>query len=783
MALGDDIKNSSEEFKKLNQIGEEFKSNLNDITKEIQSQAKSGGDLAGAIQEAARNLNGYKGLADNLSSISKKTLKSKKDLKDIDKKIYEISQRNLRIQSKIKELDEKRANASDKERAALEATIEKLQDAGYELNQLVKGYEEVKNLSEKISKSNPFKPISDFFSDIPILNKFLNNIVVAGDKYNDVLVETGNRQKALKAGWGEYSKLISKATAALTIGFVRKGILYADEASVQLGRSLNLSADAATNLDSQLNDVASNVRGITGLNLKQSLLDFNKEFGLTFELSSGTLSTMSKMTKFLGLSAQESNKLALSSASIGGDLEKQTKETIGQVLVQNAQNNTAVDYKAVLKDIANASAAIRVSIQGTGKSLANAVYEARKLGLSLNQVESIAESLLNFEQSITNELKAELLLGQNLNLETARLAALNNDMATVAQEISKQGITQAKFSKMNAIQQKAIAEALGMSKNDLAESLEIQSAQEKLAAQGFKAGAEQTAEIKRRLSVIRNISDLQEQEKARAALINELGSEALVQQTENQSLSELQAEAAQKMIEAFDYLKAILTPIKGIIKGIANNAGIVSKVLLFLSGAFLLRKVGLLAKLFKSMSLSSLTMSRSMNTVGGVGGKAYGPAGPASGGMMFGPNMSKMSNMSKMGKMGSRFLKASPYAFIGGLAAEYAGGALKESGYEGAGKAVSVGGSALSGAATGAMLGSMVGPIGTAVGGIIGGLYGGISSAMGEYGGEETQQSNIDRQNQTERRDFERRQETQMRELIQATRANREDTFGRLYGA
>ncbi len=37
------------------------------------------------------------------------------------------------------------------------------------------------------------------------------------------------------------------------------------------------------------------------------------------------------------------------------------------------------------------------------------------------------ESLLNFETSIENELKAELITGKQLNLERARAAALTGD--------------------------------------------------------------------------------------------------------------------------------------------------------------------------------------------------------------------------------------------------------------------------------------------------------------------------------------------------------------------
>ena len=79
--------------------------------------------------------------------------------------------------------------------------------------------------------------------------------------------------------------------------------------------------------------------------------------------------------------------------------------------------------------------------------------------------------LLDFESSIEAELQAELLLGKDINLEKARQAALNNELATVAKEISKQIGSSADFSKMNRIQQEALAAAVGMNREELASTL------------------------------------------------------------------------------------------------------------------------------------------------------------------------------------------------------------------------------------------------------------------------------------------------------------------------
>jgi hypothetical protein len=60
------------------------------------------------------------------------------------------------------------------------------------------------------------------------------------------------------------------------------------------------------------------------------------------------------------------------------------------------------------------------------------------MGINLRKAENIAQSLLNFESSIEDELSAELLTGKNLNLEKARGLSLEGDIAGAAEEYLKQ---------------------------------------------------------------------------------------------------------------------------------------------------------------------------------------------------------------------------------------------------------------------------------------------------------------------------------------------------------
>lgn len=111
-----------------------------------------------------------------------------------------------------------------------------------------------------------------------------------------------------------------------------------------------------------------------------------------------------------------------------------------------------------------------------------------------------------------------------------------------------------------------------------------------------------------------------------------------------------------------------------------------------------------------------------------AGGRGRWRTGPMRGQRYGAPRLGAGGGLGGFGRAAGFMGKASPWAIIGGLAAEYGGGALKESGHERLGGAVSAGGNILSSAGTGAMLGSMLGPIGTVVGTIAGAGYGLVQS-------------------------------------------------------
>ena len=212
-----------------------------------------------------------------------------------------------------------------------------------------------------------------------------------------------------------------------------------------------------------------------------------------------------------------------------------------------------------------------MSVGGTAEKIAEAAYKAKQFGINLQQADQISESLLNFESSIANELSAELITGKDLNFEKARLLAINGDIAGASAEILKQVKGTAEFTKMNRIQQEALAKAVGMTRDDLAKSLVDREAAVKLGAKEGQSAQDRYNELVKQYGV----------EKANAML----GNEQLATQFQQQSVQERFAQSIEKLKEVFVSLVEPLMPVLDVFTNIFNIigpiAGVVGKIVGF----------------------------------------------------------------------------------------------------------------------------------------------------------------------------------------------------------
>ena len=237
-------------------------------------------------------------------------------------------------------------------------------------------------------------------------------------------------------------------------------------------------------------------------NLLGTAIDYSSQLG---ERGKYVVSQFAAISKFLKLSEEEQKGLLDLQQTSSESINDIKDSVLGTTSIYKIQTGVLINERKVLEGVLKASNAIKLTTKGGTEGLTKAVIEAQKLGLSLQKVSDISRGLLDFEQSISSELEAELLTGRNLNLETARLAALNGDLATVAAEVTKQIGSSANFSRMNVIQQEALAKSVNMTREELADTLVTQERLNTLRGKFNTLGKDQLEQLKKSGKVDENI--------------------------------------------------------------------------------------------------------------------------------------------------------------------------------------------------------------------------------------------------------------------------------------
>jgi len=415
----------------------ELKDNLNLVQEEARGVVKSlGDDLVKGVKGSNTQLKVQQGLLE-------KAQKGQNVAKEVEKELAKVQ----------------------KEKATFERKINAAKAAGAIFNE-----ETLQNQRDYFqSQIDTLGAINDINTEQIAQKGITGNILENAKEYLSNLDKSGLSAKLLGGELNKAQKTALLGEAAFLA--IAKAALAGSDNIANLQKNLGISYNNAYQLQNNLALSAANSEKlfINSKDLNKSLTDLVETTGLLSTFSGDTLVTMTTLTKQLGFGAKEASQLSLLARTQSEDTNSVLENTVDTVNAINKQNKSAISAKAVLNDIATASASIVVSLGMSPELLAEAATEARALGLNLEKVDAIAASLLQFESSIENELKAELLLGKEINLEKARLAALNNDSAALSKEIAENTALTETFATGNRIQQEAAAAALGMSRNDLAD--------------------------------------------------------------------------------------------------------------------------------------------------------------------------------------------------------------------------------------------------------------------------------------------------------------------------
>lgn len=355
---------------------------------------------------------------------------------------------------------------------------------------------------------------------------FMNKLVIAAKGFS-----------ILAQGFGPALK-----DPSVIVGAIVNGFLDVNKAATE---TIQLTGQNAV-FTQGLND-----RLATTVQFLETAAELTKQTGLNAQniFSSDVIAGAAELKNEMGLAADEAGGLAIIAQTTSGDIDQVTDSIVNSTSAFNRSNKSAVSQGLVLRDVAKTSDSIKASFSGMPDELAKAAAAARRMGMDLNKLDQIANSLLDFESSIEAELEAQLLTGNRINLAKAREFALTNKLKEVGEEIFKNSVSLNEFGRMNRIQQEAQAKALGLSREELGKIAYQRAILLGMTEEQAEAAAGVTAEDMKRMAVQEKIQML------------------------TGKLAQAFAPILEALVPIVDILGAMITPLAGAVGYVAQLIG------------------------------------------------------------------------------------------------------------------------------------------------------------------------------------------------------------------
>jgi uncharacterized membrane protein len=575
---------------------QDFVNNINDLkdgledANDILHDMDGGiGDLVKSWKAVVEEVGGYNDLTkssknslSSLTSIAEKlrdhqkgiTDLSSKELKSLSEK-YKSSRDTLKsnqtgLQNEISTLLQKgNLETHELKKLAQLQTIHNnitflLGDQDSVLKEVNKKLEDEEKLTSSIEKkTGVLGGVLKGISKIPILGDIFD-ANEALDASKKAIRESGGAVNGLGAAFKNIGKQIKGGVlnpANLILGVITgliDGFAKSQKSIGELAKGLGMSASRATEMRQDFAYIANSSMdaNVSVKGLQEAQLAVGQALGTNAQLNESDLKTLTKITKQTGLQHDELIGIEKLSLATGKNLDDNVEAALGGATAFASQNKLVVDNNRVLREVNKASSSLKLSLGGSVEALGKAVVQTQKMGINLETAQNMAQGLLNFESSIEAELEAELLTGKNLNFEKARQLSLEGDIAGAAEEVLKQVKGTEEFSKMNVIQQEAMAKAVGMTRDQLADSL-IE--REALAAMSAEEGE----------TALQAYNKLKESGATEDEIIKKLGEKA-AKQLEQQSSQEKFNNALEKAQEVFVQIMDAVAPIFEVLSSIAT---------------------------------------------------------------------------------------------------------------------------------------------------------------------------------------------------------------------
>lgn len=337
--------------------------------------------------------------------------------------------------------------------------------------------EKSKTLKQLIIEAELIQEQAEAYVDLKQKQKLFNQALESKSGFN-----------AFESSLGIFGKIPTVARGLEQLSLRAKmtiGILYSvfqtvydtfdqtQTAFIKTIKSFGLLKDEAETLNTFIKDTAVNLAkyGVTAEDAAATITNMADAFGSLTLFSKKTGEDLTLISKQLGVGNKELTDSLMTLMSFGKiDMVKATKVVYFASALSKA---AGVPLPKVMDDVAKAGDKARGMIKGGAEELIKAAVYARRLGTDLEKVTEIGRKLLDFQESITDEIEASVLLGSNVSLQRARELFYTGKIQEAYDEIFNVVKSIGDFNKLDIFQKEAIAKMTGMSLTDLQKQMQI----------------------------------------------------------------------------------------------------------------------------------------------------------------------------------------------------------------------------------------------------------------------------------------------------------------------
>lgn len=228
----------------------------------------------------------------------------------------------------------------------------------------------------------------------------------------------------------------------------------------QMETNINKVFTATASLGASMEDVA------------KAAADFTNEFGGIEQPAEGTMKSMIVLSKNFGVSTQDAAKLNKTFQNMGGLSEAAAQSQV--MFTAELAKAAGVAPNKVMADIAESANDAGGFFRGNTKEMIKQATFARAMGSSLKEVAAVSRQLLNYQDSVTNEMEASAILGTNLNFSQSRYLAAQGDILGAQKSMVEQLRNTVDLENASIYEREALEKATGMQFDQIQNMARIQ---------------------------------------------------------------------------------------------------------------------------------------------------------------------------------------------------------------------------------------------------------------------------------------------------------------------